>query len=244
MVDLDNFPELLDEEIEKKAQELIESYQNDSDYDLVQNMPIPVESIAEQHLGYDIEITTDGLFEDPDYLGGIHFKDKLIQINGSIENHDGRYSFTVAHELGHHCLHKDALLEMNTDDENMCREATTKPIAEAQADKFAAYLLMPSGLVLDAFHRSFGNNNKPFNMDYNNKYKLGTIAQRVIESGGFSNVSLTAMTNRLIGMKLITGVSYQKYVMPDFSPKTIKGLWKYYISMINKGVKRLLKTDD
>jgi len=244
MVDLDNFPELLDEEIEKKAQELIESYQNDSDYDLVQNMPIPVERIAEQHLGYDIEITNDGLFEDPDYLGGIHFKDKLIQINGSIENHDGRYSFTVAHELGHHCLHKDALLEMNTDDENMCREATTKPIAEAQADKFAAYLLMPSGLVLDAFHRSFGSNNKPFNMDYNNKYKLGTIAQRVIESGGFSNVSLTAMTNRLIGMKLITGVSYQKYVMPDFSPKTIKGLWKYYISMINKGVKRLLKTDD
>ena len=108
MVDLDNFPELLDEEIEKKAQELIESYQNDSDYDLVQNMPIPVERIAEQHLGYAIEITTDDIFVDPDYLGGIHFKDKLIQINGSIENQDGRYSFTVAHELGHHCLHKDA----------------------------------------------------------------------------------------------------------------------------------------
>ena len=244
MVDLDNFPELLDEEIEKKAQELIKNYQNDSDYDLVQNMPIPVERIAEQHLGYDIEITTDGLFEDPDYLGGIHFKDKLIQINGSIENQDGRYSFTVAHELGHHCLHKDALLEMNTGDENMCREADTKPIAEAQADKFAAYLLMPSGLVLDAFHRSFGDNSKPFNMNYNNKYKLGTIAQRVIKSGGFSNVSLTAMTNRLIGMKLITGMNYQKYVMPDISPKTIKGLWKYYISMINKGVKRLLKTGD
>ena len=246
MVDLDNFPELLDEEIERKAQELIENYQNDSDsdYDLVQNMPIPVERIAEQHLGYDIEITTDGLFVDPDYLGGIHFKDKLIQINGSIEDHDGRYSFTIAHELGHHCLHKDAFFEMNNGDENMCREAGTKPIAEAQADKFAAYLLMPSHLVLDAFHRSFGNNSKPFNMNHNNKYKLGTIAQRVIESGGFSNVSLTAMTNRLIGMKLITGVSYQKYVMPDISPKTIKGLWKYYISMINKGVKRLLKTGD
>ena len=32
MIDLDNFPELLDEQIEKKSQELIMSYQDDSDW--------------------------------------------------------------------------------------------------------------------------------------------------------------------------------------------------------------------
>ena len=68
---------------------------------------------------------------------------------------------------------------------------------------------------------------------------LGSIASRVIESGGFDNVSLTAMTNRLIGMGLITGVSYQKSVMPDITPKTLKGLWKNRISALKKGVKRL-----
>ena len=87
MVDLDNFPELLDEVIEKKANELILSYQNESDW--IDQMPIPVERIAESHLGYDIEITNEGLFEDPDFLGGIHFKDKLIQING--ERDSGLY---------------------------------------------------------------------------------------------------------------------------------------------------------
>ena len=44
-------------------------------------MPVPIERIAQSHLGYDIEITDEGLFEDPDFLGGIHFNDKLIQIN-------------------------------------------------------------------------------------------------------------------------------------------------------------------
>lgn len=70
---------------------------------------------------------------------------------------------------------------------------------------------------------------------------LGSIASRVIESGDFNNVSLTAMTNRLIGMGLITGMSYQKKVMPDITPKTLKGLWKNRISALKKGVKRLKK---
>jgi Mn-dependent DtxR family transcriptional regulator len=70
---------------------------------------------------------------------------------------------------------------------------------------------------------------------------LGSIASRVIESGRFDNVSLTAMTNRLIGMGLITGANYQKSVMPDIGPKTIKDLWKYYKSTFKKGVKRLKK---
>ena len=69
MVDLDNFPELLDEVIENRANDLILSYQNESDWS--DEMPVPVERIAESHLGYDIEITNEGLFEDPDFLDSV-----------------------------------------------------------------------------------------------------------------------------------------------------------------------------
>ena len=181
MVDLDNFPELLDEVIEKKANELILSYQNKSNWS--DEMPVPVERIAQSHLGYDIEITNEGLFEDPDFLGGIHFNDKLIQINGSIEDHDGRYSFTLAHELGHHCLHKETFNAMNTGEEIMCRDAGEKPIAERQADLFAAYLLMPKNQVIKAFTQVFGDDDKVFEMDFKKRYMLGSIAKRVIDSG-------------------------------------------------------------
>ena len=125
-----------------------------------------------------------------------------------------------------------------------CKAGQGEKTAEQQADAFAAYLLMPSKLINEAYIKAFGETSEVFDIGYKKRHMLGSIASRVIDAGDFDNVSLTAMTNRLIGMKLITGVSYQKYVMPDISPKTIKGLWKYYISMINKGVKRLLKTDD
>jgi Zn-dependent peptidase ImmA (M78 family) len=235
MVDLDNFPELLDEVIEKKAKDLILSYQNESNWN--DEMPIPVESIAESHLGYDIEITTDGLFEDPDFLGGIHFNDKLIQVNGSIEDHDGRYSFTVAHELGHHCLHREVFKEMNSGNEIMCRDAGDKPIAERQADLFAAYLLMPKNQVMKAFTQAFGDDDKVIEMSFKKRYMLGSIAKRVIESGSFSNVSLTAMTNRLIGMGLITGISYQKSVMPERINTGIPA----YLARLYRRLKKLFK---
>ena len=239
MVDLNNFPELSEQEIEKRVDELLNEYADSSEWDFY--TPIPVERIAERHLGYDIEITDEGLFADPEFLGGIHFDDKLIQVNGSIEDHEGRYSFTVAHELGHHCLHKDEFKRQTTGDEIMCRDVGEKPIAELQADRFAASLLMPSTMVLSAFKQAYGDDSKPFNISYKSRHKLGSIASRVIDEGGFDNVSLTAMSNRLIGMGLITGISYQSRVIPEIEISSLKGLWKSYISTFKKGVKQLKK---
>ena len=239
MVDLNNFPELSEQEIETRVDELLNGYADDSAWDY--DMPVPIERIAENHLGYDIEITDEGLFADPEFLGGIHFDDKLIQVNGSIEDHEGRYSFTVAHELGHHCLHKEEFKKQTSGNEIMCRDVGEKPIAELQADRFAASLLMPSKIVLSAFNRAFGDDSKPFDIGYQNKYKLGAIAGRVINDGGFDNVSLTAMSNRLIGMGLITGVSYQTRVIPERKISNLKGLWKSYVSTFKKGVKQIKK---
>ena len=239
---MNDIPELLEEDIEQAANDLLSDYQNKFSWD--PQCPIPVERIAEKHLGYRIEITEDDIYKDAEILGGIIFADKIIQVNGSIENHDGRYSFTIAHELGHHCLHKELFqkLSMESDEHTkMCRETGEKPLTEQQADTFAAYLLMPSKFVKKAYIKAFGDTNEVFDIGYKKRHMLGSIASRVIESGGFDNVSLTAMTNRLIGMGLITGVNYQKSVMPDITPKTLKGLWKNRISAFKKGVKRLKK---
>ena len=241
-IDLNEIPKLSDTDIEQVANDLLSDYENNSQW--TPQCPIPVERIAEKHLGYNIEITDDDIYKDTEILGGIIFADKIIQVNGSIEHHDGRYSFTIAHELGHHCLHKELFQKLGIEPDahtNMCRETGEKPLAEQQADTFAAYLLMPTKFVNKAYTKAFGDTNEVFDIGYKKRHMLGSIASRVIESGGFDNVSLTAMTNRLIGMRLITGVSYQKSVMPDITPKTLKGLWKNRISALKKGVKRLKK---
>ena len=141
-------------------------------------------------------------------------------------------------------MHKELFQKLGIEPDthaNMCRETGEKPLAEQQADTFASYLLMPTKFVKKAYIKAFGDTNEVFDIGYKKRHMLGSIASRVIESGGFDNVSLTAMTNRLIGMGLITGVSYQKSVMPDITPKTLKGLWKNRISALKKGVKRLNK---
>ena len=240
--DLNDIPKLSDTDIEQVANDLLSDYENNSQWTL--QCPIPVERIAEKHLEYRIEITDEDIYKDPEILGGIIFADKIIQVNGSIENHDGRYSFTIAHELGHHCLHKELFQKLGIEPDahtNMCRETGEKPLTEQQADTFASYLLMPTKFVNKAYIKAFGDTNEVFDIGYKKRHMLGSIASRVIESGDFDKVSLTAMTNRLIGMGLITGVSYQKSVMPDITPKTLKGVWKNRISALKKGVKRLKK---
>jgi Zn-dependent peptidase ImmA (M78 family) len=238
MIDLDKFPDIPDKDIEEKAQSLVEDYFYNSEWSL--KAPVPVERIAESHLGYDIEITDEGLFEDPDFLGGIHFDAKLIQVNGSIEDQEGRYNFTIAHELGHHCLHKETFETMETNGGIMCREQGQKPIAERQADYFAASLLMPRNLVMKAFEEVFGDTDA-IELTAKNKQRIGVIANRVIKRGNFDNVSLTAMTNRLIGIGLVKGIGYQSKVTPGIEITTLSGVGKYYLSIIKKLIRRVLK---
>jgi len=138
-IDLDDFPPLTSEEIEQRANALLNEYSSEAGWQI--DTPVPVERIAEGYLGYDIELTNEGLFSDPNFLGGIIFEQNLIQVNGSVEEHEGRYNFTIAHELGHHTLHRDELLSrQGTEDDHViiCRESGNKPMVEQQADRFAA----------------------------------------------------------------------------------------------------------
>ena len=75
--DLNDIPKLSDTDIEQVANDLLNDYENNFQWTL--QCPIPVERIAEKHLGYHIEITDDDIYKDAEILGGIVFDDKVIR---------------------------------------------------------------------------------------------------------------------------------------------------------------------
>lgn len=222
-VNLNKVRYLQDRIIEQESWSLLYEYSRKENWDL--SVPIPVERIAEKYLGYQIELTNDGIFAEPSMLGGIIFDENTIQINGDIENQEGRYNFTIAHEIGHHTLHKtwlyaqkrqQGLFSDEVAPNILCREEGVKPRGEIQADKFAACLLMPEHLVKKTFIKiykypidvSSRQTVNEFGLSVEEEAKL--IAEWVIDKGGFTNVSKIAMVNRLINLHLIEGVGYQK----------------------------------
>ncbi|MBC8191619.1 MAG: ImmA/IrrE family metallo-endopeptidase [FCB group bacterium] len=222
-VSLNSVPFLTNDEIEQQSWNLIWDFSQNESWNI--SAPIPVETIAENYLKYQIEITTEGLFKEPGVLGGIIFEENTIQVNGAIENQEGRYNFTVAHELGHHSLHKNWLNSIknqqtlfDTDEAPgiLCREVGKKPYGEIQADKFAAALLMPPSMVTTSFRHVYSERiNLKILSDSssfwdNPNMRASSIAEEVIDAGNFQNVSITAMVNRLITLKLITGIEYQR----------------------------------
>lgn len=209
-VDPSIFPQLTSDEIESRAMQLLRDYSATLDQPV--QIPVPVEVIAEQHLGYDIDIVDDGLFSDPDYLGGIIFDKNVIQVNAAVEAHEGRYNFTLAHEIGHHVLHRDIYLAARDGEpcDILCRDTGEKPLIESQADLFAAALLMPAEDVIRTVQEY------PFRR-VSSVSGLRFMAAKVIERGGFTNVSNTAMANRLISLGYATGALYQTGTPHDFS---------------------------
>jgi hypothetical protein len=194
-------------EIEALSKRLLEGYFASRNAPL--SLPVPIESIAEHYLGYDIEISDDGVFANPLVLGGILFDQKKIMINAVAEAHEGRYSFTLAHEVGHHVLHK-AIFEASESERMVCREDANKPLEERQADHFAGALLMPEECV-----RRLYIGLKIPRRHYSGK-AMKAVARRVMTAGGFSNVSNQAMIVRLNQLGLtketVVQIIYRKLI--------------------------------
>ena len=189
-------------DVEDSAERLLQDYEDENGQ---LTYPTPVESIAEHFLGYDLEITDQGLFADPNFLGGISFETSTIFVNASVEAHEGRYTFTIAHEIGHHVLHK-AIYEELIDDRTqiLCREQKKKPLIERQADRFAAALMMPRRALADAECL------KKLKRPTRSLPQAMKLAGKVQAECGFSNVSLSAMVNRLKDLELIgNNIPYQ-----------------------------------
>ena len=187
--------------IEEAADNLLDEYR-----DFIGSfcLPVPVESIAEHFLGYDLEVTDEGLFADPSFLGGISFETSTIFVNASIEDHEGRYTFTIAHEIGHHVLHRDLYNELIADrSQILCREEKQKPLIERQADRFAAALMMPRYVLSDEVQR-FGQK-MPWTLG-----EALRLANHLKDESGFENVSISALMNRLKDLGLIhQSIPYQ-----------------------------------
>lgn len=161
------------EEIERRAEAILAElpdYIWDGD-----RPPIPVEEIADSHFGIHVrDVAPAEMREAPgcpsigadDALSGL-----LIPSLGQIwVNADEavqwppRRRFTIAHELGHHVLHRTGQQSL------FCRKAvvqetdapppTTRPplpVTEQEANAFAAALLMPAPLVAHYYEKTEGN---------------------------------------------------------------------------------------
>ena len=206
-------PYLKNDQIEKKSIDLLVDYYKNNKGSI--ETPIPVFEIVE-YLDYHLDFNGEGIFKDDNVLGATYSNDKKIEINEKISKQEGRMNFTIAHEIGHILLHGSLKEHV------LCRKdegiyGDKKETIEVQADKFAAYLIMPTKLVKEAFHTFY---EKPVNVakrkfieiffPKSKRYKAMRVASKILGSGNFNNVSKLAMVNRLIGIGLIKGLSFQK----------------------------------
>jgi hypothetical protein len=131
-----------------------------------QTLPVPVDDIADSCFGLWVREVEDlrsapGVpqIEETRGLSGL-----LLPSIGEIwvsapeaREWPGRRRFTISHELGHWCLHR-------RDGAVWCRKhavdppdgeapAPARPRAEAEADEFAAALLMPAWLIRRHYER-------------------------------------------------------------------------------------------
>lgn len=110
-------------------------------------IPIPVEDWVEGPLGIKLGIM-DLNHLGPNVLGAVFVPQREIQISDTLTNQEGRFRFTVAHELGHLTLHSKLSLSFHeTTDES---EFINRRI-EREADRFAAAFLMPIPLLTREF---------------------------------------------------------------------------------------------
>lgn len=120
---------------------------SDSGFEL--SAPIDVDGIA-TCLGARIE--EDDELEDSGVIGQITFdgSDPLIKINPIENSYPPRRRFTIAHELGHLCLHNaGSKTEFKDNVTSMSRSESYWNAKESTANNFAAQLLMPKTLLIE-----------------------------------------------------------------------------------------------
>jgi Zn-dependent peptidase ImmA (M78 family) len=108
-----------------------------AEFNRIPTLPLGVAEVAKK-IGIHIEVLP--LKND---LSGILYKDEknnkwVIQVNSN--HHPNRQRYTIAHELGHFCLHKH--LEHIFEDHIFFRGGESSPV-EWQANDFASTILIP-----------------------------------------------------------------------------------------------------
>ena len=167
------------DEIEREAELLLAQYAETIGGRV--ELPIPVDEITKNHLALDLGFADlhDVLGvprnrNTPDILGAIWVDKEAILIDEMLDPNDypsmsGRYRFSVAHEIGHWCLHRGyvskdprqaALFDTPSEPTVVCRSGLTRERIEWQADKYASCLLMPRQKVREMWQECF-NRKRP-----------------------------------------------------------------------------------
>lgn len=150
--------------LERRALALLKTYERERSQAV--RLPVPITKILEYTLklkvvAIEIEDSPDSMILariDPDYYGV-----PTIQLNerrlSHFESYFGTEAFSLAHEGGHWVLHLDrgrssqpaipGLFDAEPAKPVLCRLLSAKDRREFQAERFAAYLLMPEHLIVD-----------------------------------------------------------------------------------------------
>ena len=157
------------EDIEFAATKLMMAY--GKAFSELHEPPIPVDAILECHLGLSLDFDSmDKLLGQRGVLGATWIDTKEVIIDEHLDPSDnptieGRYRFTLAHEIGHWELHRHQVV-VSTDrslfcgkpqPSIICRSNAKKDPIEWQADCFASYLLMPVQMVENEWKKLTGD---------------------------------------------------------------------------------------
>jgi Zn-dependent peptidase ImmA (M78 family) len=159
--------------IELEAALLLDDYADK--HGKVTSPPVPVDAILENHLELSFSVRDlQAEFGVDDVHGAIWIPRREVGVDRCLDPElhpqmEGRYHFTLAHEVGHWQLHRgyceddDAPLLPFAEcvapakPEYICRSGD-RTRAEWQANYFASSLLMPERLVLNAWRAKYGEN--------------------------------------------------------------------------------------
>ena len=184
--------------LEARASELLRDYQRR--FAPITAPPVPVEKIADLHLGLSFDWLTIPDDDRQPILGYIQAGAKTICLNERRQDHfdqfAGSLEFTIAHEVGHYLMHlveelsEPLPLASGQSVGYICRHITEHENApmdwrEWQANVFASYLLMPHDLLIPAFQR--------VDLTWDSLYQLRDQFQ----------VSISALTKRLQELNLL-----------------------------------------
>lgn len=139
-------------------------------------------------------------------LGTFSFDEKVITISNVIIDDEHRRNFTLAHEIGHFCLHEPYLkghakkfVDYSMDKMKLLQDDLIKRM-EQQANKFASFLLMPQGKFVAEVNKLLeltGNRTGRFYLD-NQMCNIKEVDSVLKSLSQTFNVSKEAMKIRLI----------------------------------------------
>jgi Zn-dependent peptidase ImmA (M78 family) len=187
--------------------------------------PIDIDDIVEGYLKLQLAVVDlQAQLGAADVLGATWFDEGRVAVDRSLEGQDGRFAFTLAHEVGHWMLHRplyeadkvtrprftpDGVAAAPPEPAIVCRSSQQQAAAEWQANQFAARLLMPSSHVCAAVQALCGRARQVWGglrralAGGGVDARLRSLAAAVIDRGRFENVSNEAMRRRLIDLKLV-----------------------------------------